>query len=441
VSTDRAAPRGELIAAAERLVDPDRLRDLVTALVDVPSPTGDEGSLAALAARVLDDCGAGGRTQPLDDRQANAVGRLRGAGTGPSLLLYAPVDTLTPGTPDDVPVVGPRLQRHMTPGAEVDGDLVIGLGAGNPKGHAACVLGAVEAVANAGVPLTGDLMAGLGAGGMPTNGPVLAGDHRRHTGQGVGCAFMLEQGFWPDHAVVAKPGWTVSWEEVGLAWFDLTVRGTHTYVGSRHRMAYRNAVAGAGAVAQHAERWFEEYAAAHTDGLVAPQGVVGAISGGWQRMPAVTPAACTQRIDLRLSPRTSPPQARREIASFVDRVRAAEPDLDLDWEMVLAVPGHTTDPRTWIVRSCVAAWEEVEGRPHVDVLGTSGATDANILRAAGIPTARIGMPKVPGPPSADFSLGMNTVDVREMERLTRVLIRVAVETCTRTHAELEQEQP
>jgi acetylornithine deacetylase/succinyl-diaminopimelate desuccinylase-like protein len=272
------------VEAAWKLVDPDRLRELAVGVVSVPSPTGDEAELAGFAAAVLDACGAEGRVQRLDDRQANAVGRVRGTGDGPSLLLYAPIDTLTTGTEADVPVVGPVLRDDMRPAAVVAGDLVTGLGAGNPKGHAACVLAAVEAVAatvaSQGVPLTGDLMAGLGAGGMPTNGPVLPGDTRRHTGQGVGCAFMLEQGWWPDQAIVAKPGWTVSWEEVGLAWFDLTVRGTHTYVGSRHRMPYRNAIAAAGVVAAHAERWFEEYAAAHTDGLVAPQGVVASIEGG-----------------------------------------------------------------------------------------------------------------------------------------------------------------
>ncbi len=63
----------------------------------------------------------------------------------------------------------------------------------------------------------------------------------------------------------------------------------------------------------------------------------------------------------------------------------------------------------------------------------SGATDANILRNRGIPTVRVGMPKVP---DLGFSEGMNTVDIREMERLTRLLIRVAVDVCTRPLGEV-----
>jgi hypothetical protein len=69
----------------------------------------------------------------------------------------------------------------------------------------------------------------------------------------------------------------------------------------------------------------------------------------------------------------------------------------------------------------------------------SGATDANILRNRGIPTARSACPRSARPSrrpfEVDFARGMNTVDVRDMARLTRLLVRVAVDTCTRTFEE------
>lgn len=423
--------------AAVDAVRRDRLRELVCALVDVPSPTGDERPLAELAVAELRSAGVPARLQVLDDRQANALGRLPGDGTGADLLLYAPVDTLTVGTEqEDLPWIGPRLEDHMRPSARVDGALVTGLGAGNPKGHAACVLAAVEAVAHAvaeaGLPLQGDLLAGLGAGGMPTNARPGA---RPGTGHGVGCRFLLEQGGWADVAVIAKPGWAVAHEEVGLAWFDVTVGGTHTYVGSRHRLPYKSAIAAAGAFVQDAEEWFQEYAAAHTDGSVAPQGVVARIEGGWDRTAAVTPASCRLRIDLRLSPRTTPTAARREFGAFVARWRAQHPGVPVDHEMSVAVPGTTSDPASFVCRSAGAAWEAVEGRAHEEQTGTSGATDANILRSAGIPTARIGMPK-PAQAGGDFALGMNACDVDDMVVLTTLLVRVAVDTCTRPAEEV-----
>jgi acetylornithine deacetylase/succinyl-diaminopimelate desuccinylase-like protein len=420
------------IEAARARVSRERLLDLAAGLVAIPSPTGDEAAVARYAAAELERAGLRSGVQPLDDRQANARAVLPGSGGVPDLLLYAPVDTLTTGRPEaDLPWAGPRLRADMRPEPVAHGHYLTGLGAGNPKGHAACVMAAAEAIAAAGVPLAGSLLVGLGSGGMPTNALGLDGDQRRHTGQGAGCSFLLEQGFWADYAVIAKPGWMVSHDEVGLAWFEVTVPGSHTYVGSRHRLPYANAVAAAGQVAGGLEEWFEQYARSHTAGTVAPQGVVAAVSGGWMRMAAVTPAACLLRCDLRLAPGFSPMAAKREFGAALTRI-GVRLGVDLSFDMVLAIPGTCTDPDSPVVRAAVAAWEEASGRRHEQPAGNSGATDANILRGRGIPTVRIGMPKVSTTdlgidPSADFQMGMNTVDVREMERLTRLLIRVAVD--------------
>jgi hypothetical protein len=143
-------------------------------------------------------------------------------------------------------------------------------------------------------------------------------------------------------------------------------------------------------------------------------------------------------VDLRISPDTTPMQAKREFTAALDSAREKLPGLDVDVEMILAIPGTRTDPDSWIFRSAAAGWEAFEGREHEAVRGNSGATDANILRGRGIPTVRVGMPKVgeaEAPFEIDFARGMNTVSVRAMEKLTRHLIRTAVDTVTRSHAE------
>ena len=433
--TELGEQRRGWIDAASAHINRERLREIVCGLVAVPSPTGDEAPLAEHITATLIQSGVAATMQPIDDRQANAWGRLPGSGQGPDLMLYAPIDTFTTGDPEqDLPWIGPEWRPDMCPKAVVDDELVVGLGASNPKGHAACVLAAAEAMAAAKIPLTGDLVVAFGAGGMPTNS--LPGSSRRNTGQGAGCSFLLEQGIWTDFALIAKPGWSVSWEEVGLAWFEITVRGTHTYVGSRHRLPYRNAIADAGQVVGRLEQWFVDYSDRHTDGLVAPQGIVSSIEAGWPRMAAAAPAACRFRVDLRLSPRTTPMQAKREFGAAIDAICADLPHVSVDWRPVLAIPAPTTDPDTWVCRSAIRAWEEFEGSSHEPILGNSGATDANILRSRGIPTVRVGMPKITEAPfPIDFTAGMNTVDVREMERLTRYLVQVAVDTVTRTLAE------
>jgi acetylornithine deacetylase/succinyl-diaminopimelate desuccinylase-like protein len=421
------------VAAAWSAIDVSQLRALVAEMVSIPSPTGQEGPLARFLTGRLESIGLRSVYQPLDETQANAIGFMESSGTGPSLLLYAPIDTLTVGRQDeDVPGVGPQLRADMRPEATGTADWIVGLGASNPKGHGACILAAAAAIREAGIPLTGDLIVGLGAGGMPSNSRPTSASPRRNVGQGVGCSYMLEQGVFPDFAIIAKPGWSVAWEEVGLSWFRVTVRGTFNYVGSRHRLPYRNPIVAAAVVIEELERWFADYSKRHTSGLVAPQGQIGFIQAGWESTASLSPASCTLLIDLRLSPRTSPAEARQEFREVIERIRTAHPDIEVECDMVLSIPGTSTPPDNWIVQACIRSWEAVAEKAHEPLLSTSGATDANILRNRGVPTARVGMPKAIDDQGieVDFAMGMNASDVRHMVRLTKLLIHSAVATCT-----------
>ncbi|MBL7255564.1 M20 family metallopeptidase [Paractinoplanes lichenicola] len=407
----------ELLAEVLRRITPERLRAAAVAVTSIPSPTGREAPLAEWLAAQMSEMS--GQVQRIDDDQANAVGRVRSTRTGRDLMLYAPIDTLTTGdVAEDVPWIGPELRPDMRPEATVDGDYVQGLGAGNPKGHAACVLvvgqAYAEAVSSSHAEPKGDLVLAFGAGGMPTN--AIGGD-RANTGHGVGASFLLERGWYTDHAIIAKPGDFVAHDEVGLCWFELTVKGIHTYAGSRHRLPYGNPIVTAAEVITRLERWLEDFPARHRTATAAPQGIIGSIAGGWERMLAVTPAAVRIRLDIRLAPGMTPLGVRRELEALLGT--------DADCELVAHIPPTTTDPGNWVITETIRAWEAASGREHTPIPDNSGATDANILRARGIPTARVGMPKAPLP-GIDFALGMNTVQVTEMRRLSEVLARVAV---------------
>ena len=94
------------------------------------------------------------------------------------------------------------------------------------------------------------------------------------------------------------------------------------------------------------EEWFTEYTEKNTSGLVAPQGSINAIQAGWTHKPAFVPAACHFYVDLRISPRVSPQEAKRQFGEAIERIVKANPDLSVDWEMILSIPGSYTDPRT-----------------------------------------------------------------------------------------------
>lgn len=431
--SERAVPGApeELVSAAMAHVTRDRLVELVTGLVGVPSPTGAERPLAEWASAAMRAAGLEAHTQVIDEHQANAVGVLHGPGQGPTVLLYAPTDTYTTGDPAlDVPWAMPELREDMVPRARVAGDLVVGLAAGNPKGHAAVVMMAAEALAGSGVPVPGDVVVGLGAGGMPSFAvPGTGTPGRANTGHGIGAHFLLERGFHPDLAVIAKPGWNVSHEEVGLVWIDVDAPGEHSYVGSRHRLPYLNAAAVAAEAITELEAWFPEYAEAHETGTMRPQGVVSSVHGGFERLAASTSALVRLRLDVRMTPDQTPGQVLREVRARLAPL-SQRLGVELRARQVAAVPGTRTDPTHPVVRSAVRAWEAVAGEPHVPIRGNSGATDANMLRLRGVPTARVGMPKVlrgPDGGEVDFSMGMNLADLVEMRRLVEVVVRTVLD--------------
>jgi acetylornithine deacetylase/succinyl-diaminopimelate desuccinylase-like protein len=419
--------------AALRHISPQRVLETCASLVNIASPTGDERPLAEYIVGLFQRAGIDGRLMPIDDRMANAWARLpaRGsnAGRGPTVMLYSPLDTVTSGDEDDVPWVADRIDGHLRANAVVDSERVVGLGAQNPKGHAAAVIEAAMALSE--TELAGDVIVAFGAGGMPTNSRQDDPLHRRHTGHGVGASFLLEQGVWADAAITAKSGWFVQHEEVGIAWSDITVRGTHAYVGAKHRIPYRNPIADAARVVLHLEGWF----AKRTDqtGSLEPQAMVASLHSGWARTAAFLPAVATLRVDQRLLPDTSPLDAHRALVAELGRFT----DVDLSAELVLAIPGSRTPIDHWICAAGRRAWEAIEQRSHVEPTRQSGATDANILRNRGIPTMRVGLPKVlVDGEELGFAEGMNTVDATSMSTLAELLVRTVVDVCNRDRSEL-----
>jgi acetylornithine deacetylase/succinyl-diaminopimelate desuccinylase-like protein len=425
----------ELVERAREKLDADRLADLVFEMTAIPSPSGQEEDLAAYVVGHLREAGVDAEVQPIDGQSANAVGRLgRAERDHPRLMLYAPLDTAFAGeAAEDEPWLGrqPRADFALPP--RRDGRKVIGLGAENPKAFAAAAIGAVEALVAAGADFGGEVLLGLVAGSMPIIDRPEAGI--REAGQGIGVRYLLENGGRPDFAIVLKPGYAVSNEEVGIAWFRLFTRGTVNYTGIRHKGLYRNPIILAGRLVAALEEWFPEYARENGDGIVSPQASVNAIRAGSPNRLAFIPERCEVDVDMRVPPHLTPTEVAGELRTYLDRVQAHDPDLDVEMVGLAAMPGTRTDPRSWVVRSLIDAWEWRERKDHAPARNTSGASDAALLRASGVPTARIGLP----PPQTGtiydgFSMGV--ADADSIAGLAEVLIRVVVDTCSRTRTEV-----
>ncbi len=146
-------------------VSPDRLRDRTLALVEVESPTGDTADAARLYAGWLQELGM--EVEVLDDvfpATPTVVGRLKGGEPGPTVVLYAHLDTVP--IPHDPP--------------RIDGDRIYGRGSADMKGAAVCALETAQVLAESG-PFAGELVL------------VLIGLHEAPGGRGEDLTHLLAE--------------------------------------------------------------------------------------------------------------------------------------------------------------------------------------------------------------------------------------------------------
>jgi len=419
-------------------LNPDRMRDLLVKLIEIPSPTGGEREISQFMASYLTDAvGIDAAYQPVTQVTGNVHGAIPGSGRGESagarLLLYAPIDThLDPDV--DVPTVGKELREDMIPNARVDGDLVYGLGASNPKCMVAGLTEVVHAVRDAGVDLRGDLTLAFAGGGMPWSN-----SRRDHFGTSSGVMHLLTHGLWPDYTVVLKPKYGVYAEDPGMCWFKVSVYGTLGYAGvTRGAPGFRSSIVPAATVIQEIEQWLPEYTRRNTGGGILPEGWISAVRAGDPDKPAFPSATTEIYLDVRVAGQTTPADVRHQFGQLIADIRERHRDVEIEWEMYCSIPAGLTAPDSWIIQSAQRGWEHEEQQPYLETALQAGQTDTAIIRALGIPAARIGYPWPPSPPPPGFEGlgGMGIASIEDVLKGVRVVAYTVIDTLTRSRKEL-----
>jgi acetylornithine deacetylase/succinyl-diaminopimelate desuccinylase-like protein len=421
--------------SAAALIDVDRLYRVNREITAIHSPTGRERAASEHMTRYLAEIGVEATYQPMGETSGNAIGRIRGSGGGPSLLLYAPIDTHLDATADDVPWVGPCLRPDMIPEVREHDGLLIGLGASNPKAMVTTLAEAVRVVRAAKVPLKGDLFVAYAGGGMPVD---LAISGNRGLSDGV--SHLLTRGVHTDYALVMKPGNAVYHEEPGLCWFKVSVKGTLGYAGMPHGLPrFRSSIVPAAKIILELADWLPRYTERNSSGQVAPQGWIASLRSGWSDRVSFPSATTEIYLDIRCNPRSPPAEVKAQFEEAVIDVLTRHPDVDLDWEMTASLPGASTDPESWIIQSAIRAWEQIEGKTHPVPPRTSGQTDISMIRNLGIPTARTGWVSVPEKTPDEYRQGLGGMGVSfppDLVATCRKLVYSVIDTCTRTRAEV-----
>lgn len=342
----------EAIAAA---VDRDRLVATASELVAISSPTGRELEAATYLHGQLVAIGLDVQLQHVEEGRANAVGWLRGAGNGRSLMFNGHLDTSYSG--NEPWLTGPGYQPDPV---ERDG-AIIGLGIMNMKGSIACYVEAVRALRDAGVTLNGDVVIAGVAGEIEQAqwGDDQGVDFR---GYGVGTRHLVTHGGLTDACILGEP----TEEKLvlghwGTMWARISTSGAFFHTAYSLDRLDENAIVRmqdlVGQIRPWIAAWSERGAYRGEPGVVN----IGAITGGFPWRASRTPRSADLFLDVRVPP-TMPMLEAIEV--FNDLVRSLDednPDYGVSSEVYVTVGGAEIDETHDLVIAADMAHTEVFG--------------------------------------------------------------------------------
>jgi acetylornithine deacetylase/succinyl-diaminopimelate desuccinylase-like protein len=350
------------------------------------------------------------QTVPLHDGRVThqAIGTLKGDGSGPSLMLCGHTDT---SDWQGRPFREEEWTRDPF-GAEIVDGLLYGLGALNMKSGLAAILMAAEAVRRSGLPLKGDLIIAC----------VVA-----ETGGGVGAQHLIASGLRPDYCIVTE----ASNLDVGLISVGY-VQGKVRVTGEfKHRVPYINPI-------EKITKVIHAFGPSYQP--IPP--------GSWLRfephplLPGF-PAMAVRNIehfqdtttlmfDLRIIPGMTEESVREDLQRLLDDIAAAEPDFHAE----LIIPQSVQQPNmpareatsadAPVARTLIASHAHVtSAQPVVGAGHRIGATaDTCHFKGVGITCVEYGPGFIPIWPMVD-----ECIDTAQIVTASRVLALTAAELC------------
>lgn len=359
--------------------------------------TTDERQVAAYVRETMEGLGMETQVHEPVPGRASVVGRLRGAGGGRSLMLYAHHDTVgIEGMPDPW-------------AAEVRDGRMYGRGAYDMKCGLAACLAAVRALAESGTRLAGDLLI------------VSVADEEEAS---LGMMDVLLH-HTADAAIVTEPTeMAMVMAHKGFCWIEVRTEGRAAH-GSRWQEGV-DANLRMGRVL----RQLEELGAAMV--LSDPHPVVGPPSlhaatlqggSGWSTYAA----SCTLQIERRTVPGETEASAVAQIQALLDALSAEDPTFRATVRPVLTRQAWEAQPGSRITEIVSRAAEGVLGRAP-ERIGAPYWMDTSLLGAAGIDTI------VFGPVGEGAHAAVEWVDLESVRQTAEVLARAAIGFCGRAAA-------
>src|SRR5262249_31797470 len=323
-------------------IDRDELATLGCRLASVPSPTGGEKEIAEFILGWFQENGLKTVRQDVEPGRPNAIGILKGDGSGLSLSFNGHTDTSFTGTKDDL-----RMVADIEPEAELTGrnvgDKVQGLGISNMKGGVAAFMAAGKALKKSGVQLKGDVVFAAVVGEISRT-PIGPWQSQEYRGEGIGTRHLLSHGMHTDYAVVADGSdMNIVWTQTGVVQAKITTFGKAEAAWGTKRSEYPmekvNAIVKMTKIIDALERWGAEFEQKHIynspTGPLLPKANIGAIEGGAPYRPNYFPGVCSVYVDVRIPPHVRPVTIKYELEQALDKL-----GLDYEMDIYKSLLGH-----------------------------------------------------------------------------------------------------
>jgi len=368
---------------ASQYITPALARDALVDMVDISSPTGRESAMAHYLRDRMKRAGLDTELQLVEADRPNAVGHLRGRGTGSNLLFTGHMDTSYSG--EEEHLSGPGFK----PKAIVQDGWVWGLGANNMKSGLAGALIAIEAIVKAGIKLDGDISLG-GVVGEIEKAPVEEFQGVEYGGYGVGSKYMVTHGVTADYALLVEPtGLRISTANMGVIWLRITVGGTVAHSALAHRPGTVNAITIMHQLQNDIMKWAADYQNRHQFMGENANVTIACIRGGAPWRLSRNPYECSLYLDIRTVPGQTVDSVKRELRTVLRRFAESAGTSEPSMYVYITDPPTLIDESLPVVEAIGAAQKEVMGERPKSIIRRPGA-DAVHFTAYGVPCVVFG---------------------------------------------------
>jgi acetylornithine deacetylase/succinyl-diaminopimelate desuccinylase-like protein len=399
-------------------------------LVNVDSPTGNEGEVGELYATKLRALGMKVVMQEVESGRSNVVATLRGnKGDHATLMFNGHLDTSFAASED------PEILRAISavypptpPWGRVKEDWIYGMGAFNMKSALAAYAAAVRTIQDQGVELPGDIVV-CGVIGEIEKAQVDKYVGSKYRGYGHGTAYLVSHGGTADCAILGEPtGLRLMRTHSGSCWFRIGLKGTLVHTG--HALKTPNTILQMNRIISAIEAWIPDYQERFRYRGVKPTVNIGSIEGGWPWRASRTPHFCNLYVDVRFPPKYHPLDIKEEIARVLAELISKEKGIAPELEIYVTDEWSDVGREETVCKSLELAHREVF-RSQIEDVYFSWSSDANVLTRHGIVAVNY------GPSGGEGKETRGTMYIPNLVKCAQVYTLAALDICSRNRREVQ----